>query len=97
MLVAKFINKKGNKISYVPVLGWYEGGVTRNKYPCFPGEEDTESAGRLIVENSIENTYGKIVRFLFSAKEIEMDILDTREKDENISEFYLYSDTLLGE
>ncbi len=91
MLIAKFRNNVTKRMSYVPILGW------QDNVALVPGEEYTEDAGTLFKVTESGHSYGTIRKLLFTGEEVEFDILDSRENDEDISEYYLYSDTILGD
>lgn len=90
MLIAKFLNVKTKRISYVPILGWSDNVA------LVPGEEDTDEAGTLFKVTD-EISYGKIRKILFSGDEVEYDIINSRDNSEDIEEYYLYTETILGD
>ena len=42
MLIAKFIDNKSKRISYIPIMGW------QDNVALVPGEEGSENAGTLM-------------------------------------------------
>jgi hypothetical protein len=92
MWVAKFINKERKRISYVPVIKWSETSA------LVPGENDTVFAGFLfeVNEAQIIGTYGKILSLLEST-EVEYDLILSREENDEIEEYYLFSNIVLGD
>ncbi len=94
MIVAKFVleleKDTAYRVSYLPVLGWSD------VYALVPGEEGTHDAGRLYKATDYP-PYGQVEKFFFTGEEVAFDILNSRENNEKIIEYYLYSDTFLGD
>jgi len=88
MLVAKFIDEENKRVNYIPVMGW------ENNTALVPGLEKTEDAGTLFSVDYYMD-YGKFQQFLFTSEDVEYDML--KEEDVEIEEYYLYSDSILGE